>query len=78
MLKKDFNSHYKNNYLVLFIKKDYPIKKALVNAKDKKNALRIGLNRFCKLYPEEDIIRARVGAVYQNTKKQVKIKKDYL
>lgn len=73
--KRDYHSHHQNNYLVLFIKNDYPIKKALINAKDKKNALRIGLNRFCKLYPEEDIIRARVSAVYPNTQKNIILKK---
>lgn len=72
--KKDINSHHKYNYLVLFIKDDYPVKRALVNAKDKKNALRIALNRLCRKYPEEDITRARVAGVFDNIKKRIVIK----
>ena len=58
-------SHHKNNFLVCFSALNgSEVRRALVNAYDKKNALRIAINRLCRLYPEEEITRARVAGVY--------------
>lgn len=71
MDKIDRHSHHKNNYLVLFCFKSSSTKRAVVNARDEKNALRIGLNKLCRLYPNEIITRVRIGGVFDNTKKRV-------
>lgn len=71
MRKIDRQSHHKKNYLVLFCFKSSSTKRAVVNARDEKNALRIGLNRLCRVYPDEIITRVRIGGVFDNTKKRV-------
>jgi hypothetical protein len=66
-------SHHKNNYLVEFQNKNGTVSRALVNALDKKNALKIGLSRFVRLFPEKDISRARVSGVYSNKTKRIEV-----
>lgn len=72
--KIDSNSHHKNNFLVCFSNSKSEIRKALVNAIDKKNAIRIAINRLCRLYPEIDISRARIGGIFDNRKKTIKMR----
>lgn len=62
--KKDKSSHHKQNYLVVFGCSGIDGLKALINASDKTQALRIGLNKYCRTYPGKEITRARVAGVY--------------
>jgi len=64
-------SHHRQNYLIDFCIASQTRKRALVNAIDTKNALRIGLARLCRAYPLENITRARVAGVYENGKKRI-------
>lgn len=65
-------SHHKNNFLVCFSALNgSEVRRALVNAYDKKNALRLALDRFCKAFPDIEITRARVSAVYPARVKRI-------
>lgn len=69
--KKDKQSHHKNNFLVLFSKGNHTSKRAIVNASDSLDALRIAIKRLARYYPEEDITRARIGGIYPNERKRI-------
>ena len=77
MKAQDKNSHHRQNYLIMFCNKSSTTKKAIVNASDKKNALRIALARLCRAYPLEDITRARVAGVYEAGKKRIGVNMDF-
>ena len=64
-------SHHKKNFVIEFGCKIGTTKRILLNALDSKNAIRIGLNRLCREYPREEITRARVARVYDNTIKRI-------
>lgn len=64
-------SHHKKNFIIEYGCKTGTTKRILLNALDSKNAIRIGLNRICKEYPQEEITRARVARVYDNTIKRI-------
>jgi len=69
--KKDLKTNHKYNFLVCFSNSHSETKKALVNASDKKNAMRIAFNRLCRLYPFEEVSRARIGGVYLAKEKRI-------
>lgn len=75
MLTTDKQSHHKNNFLVLLENKKRLSKKYIINALNESQALRIGINKALRLYPEENITRARVCDVYENESKKIVIKK---
>ena len=72
MDKRDRNSHHSKNYLVIFGYSGVDGLKALVNASDKTNALRVALNRYSRTYPDKEISRARVAGVFDAQKKTIK------
>lgn len=76
MNARDKQSHFPFDYLVLFVFKTHPVKKALVNAKDEANAIKKAVNRFIRVYPNDVITCVRIGGVYPNKKKTVVINKD--
>lgn len=71
MKAQDKNSHHKQNYLVIFGLNGVDGLKALVNASDKTNALRVALNRYSRTYPQKEITRARVAGVFPAGKKRI-------
>lgn len=73
--KSDKQSHHAKNYLIVFGNKQSEIKKAVVNACDQKNAMRIALNKLCRTFPDIDISRMRVGEIYDNRTKKITINK---
>ena len=73
MSKTDRQTNHQYNYLVIFSNKEDNFKKCLINARDKKNALRIAFNRLCRLFPEVDVSRARVADVIPAKKSSVEI-----
>jgi len=74
--KRDIQSHHPFSFLVLFSNKKGVVKKALVNARDEKNAIRIAFNRLCRQYPSETITRARVADCFNNRIDKVILEKN--
>lgn len=64
-------SHHPFNFVLEFQNKTGTANRAIVNALDSKNAIRIGINRYCRVFPEEEITRVRVAHVYEDGKKRI-------
>lgn len=69
--KKDNNSHHKKNFVLECSNRVGTVKRVVINALDSKNAIRIGFNRICRLFPDDDITRARIAREYVNGYKRI-------
>ena len=68
---KDKQSHHSKNFLVVFGVSGVDTLRGLVNASNKTQALRIGLSRYCRAYPDREITRARVCGEYPAGTKRI-------
>ena len=75
-MQSEKQSHHPFNFLIEAGNKSGTVRRALVNARDSTQALRIFFNRIGKHYFGDALTHARIKAIYKNTKKQVIIKKD--
>lgn len=68
---KNKNSHHSQNYLVVLSTKKENSIKALVNARESKQALYLAIKKAYKNNIDYDISRARVACVYEAGKKRI-------